>query len=212
MGLFEDAHQHALRGAGWQSRGYLPHFDGVAKPQFMTVHLADSIPQKVISKWKHELKSLSYEQERILLQRRIEKYLDLGYGSAALKQVKIATMVQDSLLKFDGSRYRLFAWVVMPNHVHTLMTRSENDSLEDIFQSFKSYTAHEANRILHRRGRFWMEEYFDRYIRNEKHFANTLRYIEDNPVRAKLCKKASDWPFSSACFRAKNKGISGPER
>jgi REP element-mobilizing transposase RayT len=206
MGLFEDPHQDELRRAGWYSRGYLPHFDGVAEPQFMTIHLADSIPKKVISRWKEELSSLTYEQERILLQKRIEKYLDLGYGIAALKQVKIATMVQDSLLKFDGSRYRLFAWVVMPNHIHSLMTRSEDDSLESIFQSFKSYTAHEANRILHRHGQFWMEEYFDRFIRNEKHFANTVRYIEDNPVKAKLCKRAADWPFSSAWFRTSPEG------
>jgi REP element-mobilizing transposase RayT len=205
VGLFEDIHQDELRSAGWHSRGYLPHFDGAAKPQFITVHLADSIPKKVIERWKNELRLLSYDQERILLQRRIEKYLDLGYGTSSLKEVSIAKMVQDSLLKFDGSRYHLFAWVVMPNHVHSLMTRFENIRLEDIFHSFKSFTAHEANKILHRSGQFWMEEYFDRHIRNEKHFAATVRYIEENPVRAKLCKKAADWLFSSAWFKAKTK-------
>ena len=205
MGLFEDVHQEELRAAGWHSRGYLPHFDGLAKPQFVTTHLADSIPKKVIEKWKHDLKGLPYEQERILLQRRIEKYLDLGYGSSSLKQVAVATMVQNSLLKFDGSRYQLFAWVVMPNHVHSLMTRFDDIKLENIFHSFKSFTAHEANKILHRSGQFWMEEYFDRHIRNEKHFAATIRYIEENPVRAKLCKKLSDWPYSSAWFKAKLK-------
>jgi hypothetical protein len=126
MGLFEDRHQKQLRAAGWHSRGYLPHFDGIEIPQYLTIHLADSIPQKVIKRWKEELKLLTYEQERILLQRRIEKYLDQGYGEALLKHANVATMVQNSLLKFDGQRYRLFAWVVMPNHVHTLMTRFED--------------------------------------------------------------------------------------
>ncbi|HEY5885661.1 MAG TPA: transposase [Pyrinomonadaceae bacterium] len=204
VGLFQDKHQTELRAAGWHSRGYLPHFDGIAKPQFITVHLADSIPKKVIERWKIELKSLSYEQEKIWLQRRIEKYLDLGYGSSWLRQVKIASMVQNSLLKFDGLRYHLSAWVVMPNHIHSLMTRFEDIELADIFHSFKSFTAHEANKLLGRSGQFWMEEHFDRHIRDEKHFCNTVRYIEENPVRAKLCKKASDWPFSSAWFKARN--------
>ena len=52
-----------------------------------------------------------------------------------------------------------------------------------------------------RSGQFWMEDYFDRYIRNEKHYWNTVHYIENNPVKARLCKEPSDWPFSSAWFR-----------
>ena len=203
MGLFQDFDPNELRAAGWHTRGYLPHFDGVAKPQFITLHLGDSIPPRVIERWKRELRGLPYEQERILLQKRIEKYLDMGYGSASLKQPEIAKMVQDSLLKYDGSGYRLFAWVVMPNHVHWLMTRSEDQKLEEILQSFKSYTAHEANKMLSQYGKFWMDDYFDRHIRNERHFAATVRYIEQNPVKAKLCKKASDWPYSSAYFKAK---------
>jgi REP element-mobilizing transposase RayT len=201
MGLFEDRHQKELRTAGWRSRGYLPHFDGIEIPQFITIHLADSIPRRVIERWKRELKSLKYEQERILLQRRIEKYLDQGYGEALLKHHEVASMVQDSLLRFDGLRYRLFAWVVMPNHVHALMTRFENYELKDILHSLKSYTAHEANKMLHRSGQFWIEEYFDRYMRNQEHFRKTVLYIENNPVKARLCQKPGDWPYRSAWFR-----------
>jgi len=201
MGLFDDPHKKDLRAAGWHSRGYLPHFDGIELPQFITIHLADSIPQKVIKRWKQELKSLKYEQERILLQRRIEMYLDQGYGEAVLRDTRVATMVQNALLKFDGTRYRLFAWVVMPNHLHSLMTRFPTYELSDILHSLKSYTAHEANKILHRNGQFWIEDYFDRYIRNQEHFRRTVQYIENNPVKARLCKTPSDWPFSSAWFK-----------
>ena len=201
MGLLDDRHQKELREAGWRSRGYLPHFDGIAIPQFITISLADAIPRKVIDRWRDELRLVRLEQERVLLQRRIEKYLDMGYGELLLKHNSVAKMVEDSLLKFDGERYRLFAWVVMPNHVHTLMTRFENHELETIFHSLKSYTAHEANRILHRSGQFWLPDYFDRYIRDDEHFRRTVQYIENNPVKARLCKKASDWRFSSAWFK-----------
>jgi putative DNA methylase len=81
------------------------------------------------------------------------------------------------------------------------MTRFENHELETIFHSLKSYTAHEANRILHRSGQFWLPDYFDRYIRDDEHFRRTVQYIENNPVKARLCKKASDWRFSSAWFK-----------
>ena len=47
-------------------------------------------------------------------------------------------------------------------------------------KSHKSYTAHEANKMLNRKGQFWMQEYFDRYIRDDAHFRNTVRYIENN--------------------------------
>jgi REP element-mobilizing transposase RayT len=201
MPLFDDPHQNELRKAGWHSRGYLPHFDGRAMPQFLTFHLADSVPKKVIHHWREELKTLKYEQERILLQKRIEKYLDQGYGEAYLKVPQVARMVQDSLLKFDGIRYFLSSWVVMPNHVHLLLTRFEQYELSDILHSLKSYTSHEANKMLLRVGQFWIEDYFDRYIRNKEHFERTVKYIENNPVKAGLCRQPEDWPYSSAWFK-----------
>jgi len=186
---------------GWHSRGYLPHFDGAAIPQFVTSHLADSLPDKVLERWQAELRQLDDKDRKRVLSKRIEKYLDQGYGSCYLRNPVVAKLVQDSLLKFDGERYQLFSWVVMPNHTHSLLTRFDDCELEDILQAHKSYTAHEANKLLKRTGRFWMKEYFDRYIRNDKHFLNVVKYIENNPVKAGLCGKPSDWPFSSAWFR-----------
>ena len=89
----------------------------------------------------------------------------------------------------------------MPNHVHSLMTRFEDYELREIIHSHKSYMAHEANKIRQRTGKFWFDDYFDRYIRNEKHFYKAIEYLENNPVKAGLCEKPSDWPFSSARWR-----------
>ncbi len=139
--------------------------------------------------------------EKLWLQKRIEKYLDQGYGEAFLKVAEVARMVQDSLLKFDGIRYHLFAWVVMPNHVHTLMSRFDENELRRILHSIKSYTAHEANKILDRVGQFCIEDYVDRFMRNQKHYDRTVQYIENNPVKAGLCREPADWPYSSAWFK-----------
>src|SRR6266576_6345062 len=203
MSLIDDPHQAELRAAGWHSRGYLPHFDGREIPQFITIWLFDSLPDKVLQKWQRELDLPNSKDDQTLLRKRIEKYLDQGYGEAFLGDQSLARMVQSVLLSFDGRCYRLSAWVVMPNHIHFLATRLETQTLAGIMQSFKSLTSHKANQLLGRKGTFWMADYFDRYIRNAEHFANTVRYIESNPVKARLCTKPSDWPYSSAWFRAR---------
>jgi REP element-mobilizing transposase RayT len=202
MTLAKDAHQTELRAAGWHSRGYLPHFDGRALPQFITLHLADSVPKAVIERWKQELGTRNSSEDKILLQGRIEKYADRGYGKAFLKDHRLAEMFQETLLRDDGKKYQLTAWVVMPNHLHVLATRFEIYTLSDIMQSFKSLTSHKANKILRRSGQFWMPDYFDRYIRTEEHYTKTVEYIENNPVKARLCPRPEEYPFSSAWFRA----------
>lgn len=100
------------------------------------------------------------------MRRRVEAYLDQGYGNCYLKEPSIATSVQNALLFHDQSKYKLAAWTIMPNHVHLLCTPAAGNSLAEIMHSVKSYTSSEANKILARKGRFWQKEYFDRYIRN----------------------------------------------
>jgi REP element-mobilizing transposase RayT len=206
MKYIKAALQDDLREAGWHSRGYLPHFDGGEIAQTITLHLGDSLPQVVLERWRRELSAESAIKADAVLRRRIEYYLDQGYGGCALKDVRVAKMVQESLLHFDAQRYWLSGWVVMPNHVHLLLTPNAHWSLSNIMKSFKSYTSHEANKLLDQHGQFWVEDYFDRYVRDKKHFANAVAYIENNPVKARLCGKPEYWPFSSAWFRAQRSG------
>lgn len=70
--------------------------------------------------------------------------------------------------------------------------------MSTIVRSWKSFTAHECNKLLGRSGRFWQREPFDRYIRNKQHFQRAVSYIEENPVKAGLCRKPEDWQWSSA--------------
>ena len=190
---------------GWHSRGYLPHFDGGEIPQFITCRLADSMPQTLLETWRKELSNEQNINVDAALRKRIELYLDQGYGSCLLGDPSIATMVQNSFLFFDGDRYRLHAWCVMPNHSHASMTPCAGHELSLILHSLKSYTANEANKLAGRTGQFWQPESFDRWIRNAKHFERVIAYIENNPVKAGLCEKPEDWPYSSAWFRKRGK-------
>ena len=184
---------------GWYSRGYLPHFDpGSARTQFVTIRLFDSLPQNLLNRIELEIISRKPEnisRETFLL---AERYLDRGYGACFLRLREIATIVKETLLRYDRERYALKAWVIMPNHVHFMIRPHEGHPLEKIMHSIKSFTASEANRILQRKGGFWMREAFDRYIRDADHHARVKRYIENNPVKARLCEKPEEWEFSSA--------------
>ena len=152
-------------------------------------------------RWREELKHEKPAEVEAVMRRRVEAYLDQGHGSCYLKEPRLAIMVQNAFLFHDQTKYRLAAWVVMPNHAHVLCSPSVGHNLAEIMHSLKSYTASEANKMLGRRGRFWQKEYFDRYIRNARHFAKVVAYIENNPVKARLCEKLEGWPFSSASFR-----------
>lgn len=86
----------------------------------------------------------------------------------------------------------------MPNHVHLLFTPCGGKSVPRIMQSIKGATARDANIFLKRTGAFWMCDYFDRFIRDYEDFIKAFNYIENNPVKAGLCTKKSDWKYSSA--------------
>lgn len=188
---------------GWYDRGYIPHFDGgESLPQFLTFRLCDSMPQEVLERWRAETAALGEEGEMIF-RKRVEKYLDQGYGACWLRDERIAEMTENSLLFHHEKKYTLTAWVVMPNHLHFLATPLAEVALCEIAHSIKSYTAHKANKLLNRNGQFWQHEPFDRYIRNQKHYASVVAYIENNPVKAGLCEKSEEWRFSSAYHRKK---------
>jgi putative transposase len=185
----------------WRSRGYLPHFDRPGLIQFITFRLHDSLPKAAIEQMKAELNWIeglpSADPREVGLRRRIAQLEDAGHGTCYLRDPALATVVQDTLLLFDGARYRLLAWCVMPNHVHVLVETLPGYPLDTVVHSWKSFTAHAANRILKRRGEFWMPEYFDRFIRDEEHLSRAIWYIHENPVKARLVTVVTEWPFSS---------------
>ena len=180
--------------AGWRSRGYLPHFDGQAIQQVITLHLADSLPHDIA-------KRCAATSDRTEVRQRYEAYLDAGHGSCLLREPACAEVVQSALLHFDAERYRLLAWCVMPNHVHVIIEPLPGHGLAKILQSWKRHTAQQINRRLGLSGPLWRREYWDRFIRDERHFAAAVAYIDANPVKAGLVAQAGEWAWSSAFSR-----------
>ena len=142
------------------------------------------------------------QQRQIELRRRTEEYLDAGHGACWLRQPEVAALVEGALRHLDGERYRLLAWCVMPNHVHALIETRDGFPLADVLHSWKSFTSRKASKLVGRSGQFWQREYLDRYVRNAEHYQAVVAYIEENPVQAGLAKVKTEWPWSSARFRA----------
>ncbi len=188
---------------GWHSRGYLPHFDGGEIAQFVTIRLYDSIPNSVYQQLESQivLEDSDSKSRFIRLSRIMEYYADRGIGECWLSNDSIAAMVENSLFYYDCMSYRLLTWVIMPNHIHILITPLAGHSMSSIMKSLKTWTAKRANEILQRKGQFWMPDYYDRYIRDGRHFDNVIVYIENNPVKAGLCEKPCNWRFGSAWHR-----------
>ncbi len=125
----------------WHSRGYLPHVESAQLIQHVTFHLADSLPKEAVERLEAELKCLPVEKQDVERRKRVEAWLDAGHGSCVLREPGVGTMVQDSFLFFDGQRYRLLAWVVMPNHVHVLFQPMPGWTVAKIVASWKKFTA-----------------------------------------------------------------------
>lgn len=185
-----------------RDRGYLPHIDGGDLLQFVTFRLADSIPLERLKELRAQGAGLVRSEQQAERRRQLETWLDEGMGSCALANASVACIVRETLRRFDGERYALHAWCIMPTHVHVLIRSHE--SLGRIVQSWKSYTARWVTNRRQELGlewhgsRFWMRDYWDRYIRSREHYERTLDYIHQNPVKAGLCLRPEDWPWSSA--------------
>ena len=180
-----------------QSRRNLPHWEQEGATYFVTFRLADSISDDVLRQWKEEFDSwmkhhpqpwdakTAHEYTRRFFDEH-EDWLDRGYGSCLLSQAKAAEIVGGALRHFDGERYWLDAFVVMPNHVHVLVQPLSGYGLSDILHSWKGYTGQRLNRELNRHGPVWMEESFDRIVRDWETLEIYRCYIGHNPEKARL--------------------------
>jgi len=183
-----------------RKRKRLPHWEDAVAVYFVTFRLVDSLPSAVLREFEFDRQDIIAtakanrreltlrERSRLvkLFVRRIETYLDAASGSCLLAKPDVAAMFVRTLRHFDGSRYRLHAWCVMPNHVHVVFRPLAEHKLSAILHAWKSYSANEANRILRRSGDFWQREYYDHLIRDERDLQRCIRYVLDNPKKAGL--------------------------
>jgi putative transposase len=168
----------------------LPHWQQGEVMQFVTFRLGDSLPQSLLKKWAVQRAKWLMDHPRPWsdeiradyhrkFSQVIERWLDQGMGACLLADSQARLVLEDCLMRFQGERVKHEAWVIMPNHVHLLF--SPLVPMDKLIQSWKSHSA----RVLGR-GPIWQRDYHDTMIRDADHFANALRYIRRNPLKAKL--------------------------
>jgi len=139
----------------------------------------------------------------------VDRQLDRAtFGPAWLRQPAIAECVTATIeaAELEHGLCTAHAFVVMPNHVHLLLSPSR--LLREVTRWIKGASARRANLLLHRTGRpFWQDESFDHWVRNRAEFEKIRYYIEHNPVSAGLVQTPEQWRYSSAGRRAQAEGL-----
>ncbi len=175
----------------------LPHWNQNDCVQFVTFRLADSLPQLKLQEyrqmredwlrqyplpWDDSVK----EEYQNTLGIVIDKWIDAGYGECILKDKHIRDITADVIM--NDQRCDIYALVIMPNHVHVLMTPREDNSVHEIVGRWKSVSSHIINKYIGKKGSVWERESFDRLVRNSQDFEEYMSYIIDNPKNL-----SSDW-------------------
>ncbi|MCH5241421.1 MAG: transposase [Muribaculaceae bacterium] len=173
-----------------QWSGNLPHWNQDNVIQYVTFRLSDSLPQSKLkdfillkNEWlKNHQKPWSEDEceEYEELFDSVDQWLDQGYGECHLKYKEAIDIVEMSLRKYDGKRYDLYDYIIMPNHVHMLILPRIGYELKEILKSIKGYSGNAINKLLGRHGKFWMKESFDRLIRSISDYENKVEYIKHN--------------------------------
>ncbi|MGL4398338.1 MAG: (E)-4-hydroxy-3-methylbut-2-enyl-diphosphate synthase [Luteolibacter sp.] len=200
------------------SATFLPHWKQDGATYAVTFRLADSLPAEFITRYQNHREQLQQELEsltrsgdsrsaldKITALRKqitelqsdwIDPELDRGHGACLFKDASLAQLVADAMAHFDGKRYELLAWCVMPNHVHAVLTPAEGELLEKILHSWKSFTAHEINHRLGTNGAVWQKESYDHLVRDGEDLKNQVGYVMRNPVKAGL----GDWVWVGCVY------------
>lgn len=184
-------------------RRKLPHWEVNGATYFLTFRLADSMPAGVLQEINHsaaawlklhdlndrrEVQSMPLEKQaefRRLISLQEECWLDSGHGSCVLRDPECRQHLVDAFAFFDGQRYALDAYVIMPNHVHAL-AMPLNGSLSSMVASWKQYSAKRINALTGQSGTLWRKETFDHIVQHAAKLEACRRYIAANPVKARL--------------------------
>lgn len=193
-------------------RRNLPHWQPKGAEFFITFRLAGSLPKSVINHLKEkyiQLKKLKSNELSANQVSNFEAKIFASYDESLEKELtgptwlsneKIAKVVAEALHFYDQSRYDLYAYTIMSNHVHLVFRHIEKYDVDlpvtSIMKQIKSYTAKEGNKLLDRKGAFWQSESYDRVIREEQELENTIKYTLYNPVKAELIEEWKQWPFT----------------
>ena len=147
--------------------------EGVASTKEDGCRNVDATPSSRLIEWQQEYRSCFTEK--------FEQWLDAGEGACLLGQPELRDVFVETVQKKNGVQYWLEGFVVMPNHVHVLVTPIGGHRLSSIVQGWKSISTRKINELRKEKGSVWQKESFDHIVRNAESLSKFQQYIEDNP-------------------------------
>ena len=187
-------------------RRNLPHLHPSEGTFFITFRLAGSLPAEIIARLRNEVEEQEKEKTKIKNKKGFFVQYDALLDNAKngvhhLSNPEIASLCKNQLHYYDGKDYDLIAYSIMSNHIHVIFSlRESSRSISQIMQSIKRYTARESNKILNREGKFWQDESFDRFVRDEAELRKIADYVINNPVKAGLVLNWEEWKWTYCNF------------
>ncbi|NOQ14526.1 MAG: hypothetical protein GQ583_08650 [Methyloprofundus sp.] len=160
---------------------HLPHIDISNYYQFITFRTHDSIDGFI-------KKLVSQHMPNNKKQMTVDTYLDRSHNGAYLHG-DVVLFLSEFFISKEGILYELIAFSIMPNHIHLLILPLK--PLPFIMQSIKGASAKIINEMLGKGGKFWASDYYDKAVRDEKHFVLVYEYIKNNPLKLSEAKPSS---------------------
>ncbi|MFA6716115.1 MAG: transposase [Victivallales bacterium] len=183
-------------------RKRLPHWEVRDGLYFVTLRQADSLPVKKAEEIRCLIKELDAKPEderdkvRRLIFRRMEAILDCGYNGRLTLEPYVDIIIKTILHRHEQNIWRMVEFVIMPNHLHLFFENNGRD-LEKVLKDFKIWTIKEFRKqtadkcdILS-----WQTESFDHWSRTVEEDEKIIKYIRNNPVKAKLANNYQDWKY-----------------
>lgn len=200
----------------------LPHIQPKNAILFVTIRTSDPIPEKFMNSYYSYLESLKLCEEANPSNKQrvhdnnkrafafMDNVFSLCEGEISLTYPEsVGKKISDILHGMDDTAFRLYAYTIMPNHIHILFKPLERDGvpigIAEIMQRIKGLTSREVNVILKRSGALWYREYYDHWVRNSNELVNIVEYIRQNPVKAGLVQRPEDWQWTYVDYAAVNK-------
>jgi REP-associated tyrosine transposase len=125
--------------------------------------------------------------------------MDTWERHAVFINTDLAKIVVEQIVSCrDRGFYKLHAFVLMPEHLHVLLTPNEDASIEKVMQMIKGGSSHRIGKEKPQAFPIWHRSFHDRWIRDAEQFWQAKSYIEQNPVKAGLAQAAEEYAWSSA--------------
>ena len=180
---------------------HLPHWRQDGATYFVTFRLGDALPQCKIDEllalrrdWQAQYppprSDRDWEAYARSVMLKTERWLDQGHGACYFQEPRFAEVLTQAILSFQDRRYLVSCFTIMPNHCHLVIRPFRFHALETILQVCKGYTANRVNGLIARTGTLWLQESYDRIVRDENHLYQIIQYIGRNPRNAGIPRES----------------------